>query len=320
MQNSIELLDISLLENQKILDEIDHWLAIFNWPNGWHYDLDLIWILTHLEKLKVPPGATILDAGGGLGMMQFILASRGYNVISLDFAKRQIPEHARGIFNIETPEQSSEQYHQYQEFMTYGQGDNKESLQLLPKLKKVLLSPTSLLRSIKYRFGRYTDKQRSLRTYKEELKKDHQHFGKITFLPGTFNKIPLADNHVDALVSVSAFEHNTYADMPSSVQEFNRILKQGAFQIVTTSATDQQKDWYHEPTLGWCFTEETLSKWFAIRQISFDYETKRQKICQSEKLANRIADYYKYSESGALPYGDLNNATYFPVGLIRKRT
>lgn len=55
MENCIELLDIDLMNDQAKLNEIDHWKKVLNWPNGWHYDLDLIWALKKIENLKLPP-------------------------------------------------------------------------------------------------------------------------------------------------------------------------------------------------------------------------------------------------------------------------
>lgn len=39
-------------------------------PQGWHYVLDLIWLL---RRLKFAPAATVLDAGAGWGITQFLL-------------------------------------------------------------------------------------------------------------------------------------------------------------------------------------------------------------------------------------------------------
>ena len=312
----IELLDVSLLNNDTILKEIDHWLEVLNWNNGWHYDLDIIWTLRNLEILNIPTGSTIIDAGAGLGVTQFILASRGYNVISLDFAERRIPKYAEGIFNIECIERDLGDYtHEYMEFMTFGQRKNKKTTNsLMSKLRGYVKQPSKII----YRIGL------SLRRlynphYIRELRRDHSEFGKITFLRGTFNDIPIEDNRADVLVSISAFEHNTYEDMPGSVLEFNRVIKPDAHIIVTTSAAKDQ-DWYHKPSKGWCFTQETLSKWFGINgSISFDYDLTLKRIKISHKLRKRISPYYRYSSQNGLPYAKLENAKYCPVGIIREK-
>ena len=312
----IELLDISLLDDEIKLREIDHWLKVLNWNNGWHYDLDIVWTLRNLERLNIPPGATIIDAGAGLGVTQFILAARGYNVISLDFGERKIPKYTEGIFNIECIDKDLGDYaHEYMEFMTFGQRKNKEDVKaLMFKLRNYIKQPSKIM----YRIGL------SLRSmynphYISELRRDHAGYGKITFLRGTFNDMPIEDNMADALISISAFEHNTFEDMPDSVVEFSRVIKPEAHMMVTTSAA-REKDWYHEPSKGWNFTKQILSKWFGVTDnISYDYDLTLKHIKSCKKLEHRISEYYKHTTESGLPYGDLTKASYIPVGIIKKK-
>ena len=95
------LLSDELLSDRAKLDELSHWLNVMKRPQGWHYDLDEVWILRKFETEKVPAGGLVLDAGGGLGVMQYVLAARGYNVVSLDFGRREIPKEAKGIFDFD---------------------------------------------------------------------------------------------------------------------------------------------------------------------------------------------------------------------------
>jgi 2-polyprenyl-3-methyl-5-hydroxy-6-metoxy-1,4-benzoquinol methylase len=60
-------------------------------PLGWHYLWDLIWIL---KRLDAPPGSTIPEAGAGNGILQFLLAERGYRVINVDMIDRVVPDFA----------------------------------------------------------------------------------------------------------------------------------------------------------------------------------------------------------------------------------
>ena len=75
--NEIKLLSVKYLEDKTKLSEIDYWLKVMGRAQGWHYDMDIVWIISELEKAGIKKGATILDAGGGLGITQFILAARG---------------------------------------------------------------------------------------------------------------------------------------------------------------------------------------------------------------------------------------------------
>ena len=90
-----------------------------NRPQGWHYDMDIIWLLNELDNAGIKQGATILDAGAGMGITQFILASRGYNILSLDFSPRSKPL-AEGIFDIKVLDQKKLDYqHDYIGFVDY---------------------------------------------------------------------------------------------------------------------------------------------------------------------------------------------------------
>ena len=324
MVDKIELLDTAFLQNNKDkLREIDHWLKVLNWVNGWHYDLDIIWVLNNIERMGLKPGATIIDAGAGLGITQFILASRGYNVISLDFTERQIPKFAKGIFNIEKIDTDLGDYkHEYMDFMSHGQ---KKILtvarknKFLSKLRKVinLRQLSHHLAFIFYRFKlRFSNKVNIY--YYFERNTDHNNFGKITFLRGIFNNIPLESDTADVLISVSAFEHNTYKDMPGSVIEFTRVLKKGAPMFITTSASEKE-DWYFEPAKSWNFTRETLSDWFSIPEAhtNFDFKSALERIKASKTLKNRIPLFYKFNGNNGLPFAKLEDVKYVPVGIIK---
>ena len=315
--NKIELIDIDLLDDTKKLNIIDYWLKVMNWENGWHYDLDIIWILQHIESLQLPNGSVILDAGAGLGVTQFLLAAIGYNVISLDFAERNVPERGKDIFEIDIMgEDLDKYYHSYKEFIDYSKLTKREDdfKRILHKLQNAIADPRKIVRYVKQRVATF---QNTIYYYMEK-NKNHIGFGKITFLKGIFNNIRIDDNQIDLIVSVSAFEHNKYDDMQGTVEEFERILKPRSAMLVTTSAA-QDKDWYHEPSQGWCLTGKTLSEWFEIDITEFEYEAHFRNITTSKKLKQRISDYYRYSSNNGLPYADLSNAKYIPVGIVKTK-
>jgi ubiquinone/menaquinone biosynthesis C-methylase UbiE len=318
MADSIELLDTELLNDQQVLKEIDHWLKVLNRPNGWHYDLDIIWIIKNIRKLDLPQGATILDAGAGLGVMQFILASRGYNVISLDFTERQIPEFTKGIFKIEKKDTDLGGYrHEYMDFMTYGQKKDDGRLNR-PSLLKTIASytkdPYRMICYLKNSFSNFFNIHCLMERFK-----DHSRFGKITFLRATFNNITLEASSVDALISISAFEHNNYDDMPESIKQFQRVLKSNAKMFITTSASGG-KDWYFQPAKGWNLSLPTLADWFGIAEVrasSFDECLK--KIQNSKVIKSRIHHFYRYDGRNGLPYARLGDLKYVPVGIIKTK-
>ena len=62
MKNSYELLNSDLLKKRDYLNKIDYWLSVMNRTQGWHYDLDIIWLIKNLKKYNINEGSTILDA------------------------------------------------------------------------------------------------------------------------------------------------------------------------------------------------------------------------------------------------------------------
>ena len=71
----------------------------------------------------------------------------------------------------------------------------------------------------------------------------------------------MASESVDAVVSISSLEHNTLEDLPAIVTELMRVLKPGG-RLVATVGASKADDWFHEPSQGWCFTEQTLRSIF----------------------------------------------------------
>jgi hypothetical protein len=56
---------------------------------GWHYVIDLTWILCRVKYW--PKRLRMLDAGGGTGPLQFLLAEMGFNVTNVDLALKLCP-------------------------------------------------------------------------------------------------------------------------------------------------------------------------------------------------------------------------------------
>ncbi len=84
----IEILPVSLLdENRSTVEELKRLTYSLGLDFGWHYLLDLTWIIRHLGQ---PEGKRIMDAGAGTGVIQWYLASHGAEVLSVDRASRAL--------------------------------------------------------------------------------------------------------------------------------------------------------------------------------------------------------------------------------------
>ena len=308
MIDELRLLDASLLNDSDKLAEISHWLKVMNRPNGWHYDLDHIWILMELEAAGIRPGSTILDAGAGQGIMQFLLAARGYQIISLDFSSRSVPIRSHGIFDIRGSGEASLDYkHPYMDFISYdGGGMWKWGSRLdLADLAKLLRLPRRFLRDTT-----------SLHCYLiERFLNNHSSYGKINYLRGPFHEIPLDGGSVDAVISVSAIEHADIDLFGKNVMEMQRILKNGSPLLMTTSATTKNENTFHEKSSGWCFSLSHLQRFFANCDVSFDAKSCERSLIDSEVFLKRLDPYYYQDKESFCYRKRIASLPYLPVAI-----
>jgi len=300
MKDRIELLSPDLMSNSnEYVVLTDYWCKVLDIQIGWHYILDIAWILKNIDDLNLPDGATILDAGAGNGVLQFILASQGYNICSVDFSDRNIPRNAAYLFKIT-------KIGLEQKF----DNDYTRHLQLFSFKKR--FRPMSMAAHLsKYIFN--VEFHRALFSNKK------QKYGSIKYYSADFRNMDnIINETIDCIVSVSALEHNNHKGVKDSINEFIRILKPCGTMIITTSATNKE-DWYHEQSKGWCFSEETLenifdSKWAESNFIDFDIIF--NDIKNSNELQLRLSDFYYKSGDNGMPWGKWD-PKYIPVGVIK---
>ena len=298
MFDSIELLDTELLNSKNEFKYIYNWIKLFGSEIGWHYSLDLIWQLKKIEELKLPKGSTILDAGAGYGMMQFILASRGYNIISVDFSQRSNKLPFSLLFKI-TINNTGTFNNEYIKLINKSRSYHQQFLRIINKIRKI---------------------QKFKLLFKSLQKND---FGRIDFYRANFSDLSfLMDNQIDAIVSTSAIEHNEDLTMlKGCIREFERILKEKSYLFITTSATNGES-WFHEPSKGWCFNESTIKGIFNLKNdclSNFDtYETIFNNIRNNEFLKNNMPGYYYKNENCGMPLG-IWDPKYIPVGIIKQK-
>jgi ubiquinone/menaquinone biosynthesis C-methylase UbiE len=308
MSNEVKLLDASLLGEDVKLKELTYWLRVMNRPNGWHYDLDIIWILNQLEAVGIKPGATILDAGAGQGVMQYLLAARGYNVISLDFSPRKKPIRSFGIFNIVGDGASTIDYqHSYMNFISY---DAHSKIEITNTFNDF---PLHKIFELPQRFLRFTT---SLISYcYERFIRSHEFYGKITYLRAPFHDVPLESNSVDAVISVSAIEHADINLFNQNIDELLRLVKVGGLFLMTTSATSEEKNAFHSKTSGWCFSISALREFFPLCKFDFDLMACTKSLMSSEKFRDRLDPYYYRDKSSFCFNRKIEKFPYLPVAI-----
>jgi ubiquinone/menaquinone biosynthesis C-methylase UbiE len=305
MDNLIELLSPDILDKSPddllFVDRMSKGLIK---EIGWHYPVDLVWILNKIKEIGGLPGSEILDAGAGMGLLQYLLAERKFNVTSVDYSPRRIQVFSNLFFRFETIQQGEEQRTEdYVEHVVKQRGYQTRLKRLYFMIRNGFLNPFEMLRLISNRlFG--GEKPGMIRMYHADIRKMHA----------------IADSSVDIIVSMSAIEHMPKETISTAVTEFSRVLKPGGHMLVTTSATNGD-DLFHKLSQGWCFSIESLLKIFGITWSDADifegYEKVLLEYKESEKLKRRLSSVYYATKNSGMP-GAVWNPQYVPVGIVVK--
>uniref|UniRef100_UPI00404738DC class I SAM-dependent methyltransferase n=1 Tax=Polynucleobacter sp. TaxID=2029855 RepID=UPI00404738DC len=308
MSNEIKLLNASLLNSKEKIAELTYWLRVMHRPNGWHYDLDHIWVIDELEKLGILPGATILDAGAGQGILQYLLSARGYKVISLDFSTRKKPLRSLGIFNIVGQGDANINYkHPYMNIINYGI-DSPISI-----LKKINISVVKNFPIVYERLSRFLIS--TICYGYERFFVNHVNYGDIVYLRAPFHEIPLRSESVDAVISISAIEHADIKLFDKNIKEMMRVLCPGAPLLLTTSATHSKDNEYHNKSSGWCFSLLWFKKYYPNFIYEFDFNNCIHSLLNSEIFLRRLDPYYYRDKNSFCYKKDIKTFPYFPVAV-----
>ena len=266
--SALEILSVELLDRHR--DRVEELRALSRdiaVPIGWHYLLDLVWLL---ERVGDVNGKRILDAGAGIGVIQWYLAQHGAEVLSVDRGDRaRLPLHLRRRFAVRG----------------LRAGD------LAPPLT-VALSPRAIVRSIvgAARGGLARAPRGSVVLY-------HADLARLADIP---------DSSVDAIVSVSALEHNTPDRLPLVVEELLRVLRPGGLLLATLGGA-KDRDWFHEPSSGWCYTEATLRRAFHLPETMWSnydrYDEHFATLRDNRELREGLAAFYYRSGKNGMPWG-----------------
>jgi ubiquinone/menaquinone biosynthesis C-methylase UbiE len=289
MQERIEILSVDLLDKERqTVDELKRLARSLGLEFGWHYLLDLAWIISQLGS---PTGKRIMDAGAGTGVMQWYLAERGAEVLSVDRASRaDLPLRFRRRFR----------------------ADGLRAQDLLPAsqaFKKKMLGSDKLRAKIASQARDLADLTQASRTA-----------GKVTIYNQDLKSLTdIPDDSLEAVVAVSALEHNTPQDLELVVEELLRVLKPGGVLLATLGAA-QSQDWFHEPSQGWCYSEASLRRCFKLpagTPSNYDQYTELfAALVGCAELRDDLASFYYRSGDNGMPWG-IWDPQYQPVGVLK---
>jgi SAM-dependent methyltransferase len=293
----IAVLSTELLESDR--DRAEEFRALsahLRIPLGWHYLLDLIWASRQLED-ETRAGSVILDAGAGLGLIQWWLARRGVHVLSIDRLVRDVPRRLRTSTRVEG----------------LNEGDLPPLRPGVSRLLRVVRSGTPLARV------------RSAASVARDAvlgEPDGQGPGRITFHRSALDDLSaLASESVDAVVSISALEHNAPDRLPAIVDELMRIVRPSG-KLVATLGSAKVEDWFHEPSHGWCYTEATLRRSFDlpddVESNYGEWDELVARLRSSDELRAGLADFYFRSEENGMPGGRWD-PQYQSVGVVKMK-
>ena len=286
----IELLSLRLLENKTDAVEMVYAEKIFRRKHlGWHYMLDLVWIVSQLKDL--PADALVLDVGAGDGLLQYVLLRMGLRAISVDFTIRQGPADV--------------------DWIALSDGKSYDN---------------SYLRHLKDNYSTKTEatsQERLISSREAFLSFIENESARLIFYRSDISEMALLmDGQVDAVVSVSALEHNDFDKTFRSVDECLRVLKPGGVMLSTVSAAADE-DWFHKPSKGWCYSEASLRRLFQLDPAVVSNFAEYQRVLDELMLPGcelhvQLAPFYFNSGNNGMPWG-VWSPKYLPVGIRKNK-
>lgn len=290
--DKLEILSVNLLDlHRPLVNELRALARRLRLEFGWHYLLDLAWLLSNLDMDRTE---NAIDAGAGEGIMQWYLAAKDVDVISVDRGSRaNLGLWFRANFSVEglRPNDLSSNWHA-------AKFNVRDASGVLAKVKVCFRNALS--------FGRMLFPPRGdgrVFIYNQDLQ--------------TLRDIE--DESVDAVVALSALEHNTPEGLREVVAELMRVLKVGGKLLATLGAASDE-DWFHEPSKGWNYSEASMREIFALdTDVKSNYDQHDELMAALKdcaELRDNLAGFYNQSGDNGMPWG-VWDPQYIPVGVCK---
>ena len=278
---------------------------------GWHYIIDMVWLYSKVKKW--PRTLKVLDAGGGRGPCQFLLAELGFEISNIDLFHIPPSRALTDRYGINLRKLNSYKPTNYKDYI---ENANFENGGLKSSLKKWILTvwPNALDRWRSWKSKEYNNK---LDKWRSRWQLDKNPVGEIEWVTGNLCQLPeISTGYFDAVISLSSLEHIPLEMLDQGLEEIRRVLKEDAHWAVTTSGTEKFETWFHEPSKGLCFSIADIKKYFkAIDERAVKPEIIIEKYRRNKYLKDNIAEFYKKSGDNGMPWGKWE-PKYFPVGIF----
>lgn len=281
MQETIEILSPEILDRHRsLVIELRRLARSLGLELGWHYLLDLSWVLS---RLGAAAGKRVLDAGAGMGILQWVLAEQGAEVVSVDRESRAaMPLRFRLRYRV--------------------RGMRPTDLSPFPRLLRQKGVGWGLRQLVKSGLPRRA--AGNVVIY-------HQNLMELT---------DVSSDSLDFVVGISSLEHNPPTQLGQVIAELMRVLKPGGALLVTLCAAGRDHDWFHQPSKGWCYTEASLRRAFSLSAdvpSNYDqYDNLFAALRACAELRDNLAAFYAKSGDNGMPWG-VWNPQYQPVGVYK---
>jgi ubiquinone/menaquinone biosynthesis C-methylase UbiE len=274
---------------------------------GWHYITDLCWIYSKVKQW--PKGLKVLDAGGGGGPTQFLLAEMGFNVINIDLSLSKPPNAYKQRYHTDLEILPSFSPTRYNKLLSSFNSNSGSKFQFKQLIKSLPIYKW-------YDYLKYSDLSMNSEKWRNSVGLKEVPTGSISWKIGNLCQlVEIPSDFFDAVVSLSSLEHIPTDILDEALQEINRILKPNALWAVTTSGTEKSSTWFHEPSQGYCFSSSDFEERFGAKSLKAqEPSTVLDKYQNCSYLKENLADFYKKSGKYGMPWG-IWDPKYIPVGL-----
>jgi SAM-dependent methyltransferase len=296
VDDRIEILPVTLLDqHREIVNSLRRLAGSLRLEFGWHYLLDLTWMIARLGEVR---NLKIMDAGAGTGIMQWYLAGQGTHVLSVDRESRAgLPHRFRLRYRV-----SGLRPH---DLLPVGEATRLHTVQQVRLSRR---AAGTLLR---------IGGEGMPRRFDAALARGQ---GRVVIYNQDLKELPdVPTGSLDAVVAVSSLEHNDPPDLERVVAELLRVLRPGGVLLATLGAS-REGDWFHEPSRGWCYDEGSLRRAFGLSpdvpSNYSQYDELFAALRSSRELRDHLASFYARSGDNGMPWG-VWDPRYQPVGVCK---
>lgn len=262
---------------------------------GWHYPIDLYWFFLKI-KAKLPKKANVLVIGDGHGgVLQFLLADMGCNVVNVDPFLHQVPLYYRVIYRVAIISDLQKNKSSYSEHLTNNFFVSKKNIRhyfsLLYHLTTHFFGKLIIGRLFTFT-GSVKWVSKDVCNLEEDFFKDF-----------------------DAVFSLSAIEHIPKEKLPSLIDLFKILDNSNKLVFITTSGGNKEETFFHEPSKGLCFSSGFLKdQQIEVNWTIEDSNAALKTLKASSRLKSLLDKSYFSNANCGMPYGDWD-PVYFPISI-----